>query len=122
MSIKWPNIFSDKPDIQNQFINVCTKQYLEAGIKIGLDRNFPTTTTLYKNANYAIWNGGPSVLQSAWNDQQIVKGNGWVNPLKTEQSERKNFFGTKVNIPWNDYQTNEVKENSKIIQLTGYEY
>jgi len=119
VSIKWPNIFSAKPDIQNQFINVCTQQYLEAGIKIGLDRDFPTTTTLYKNANYAIWNGGPSVLQSAWNDHQIVKGNGWVNPFKTEQSERKNFFGAMVNIPWSDYQTNEVKQNSKIIELTG---
>lgn len=88
MSTKWPNIFSAYIDIQNQFINVCTQQYLEAGIKIGLDRDFPTTTTLYKNANYAIWNGGPSVLQSAWNDHQIV------HETKIKLNDLKNALNT----------------------------
>lgn len=119
MNIKWPTIFSSKPDIRDQFIDVCTEQYLKSHLKVGVDRELPTTTTLYQNANYAIWNGGPCVVQSAWNNQHQVMGHGWVDPYEVKSDEWKNFFGLRVNIPWESYKTGEVKQKSKITELNG---
>ncbi len=120
MKVKWPNIFSDKPDIQNQFINVCTEQYLEAGIKIGLDRNLPVISKMIGESNYAIWNGGPSVLQSAWNTEQTIKGAGFVSPYEIQDIEKRNFLGASVNIPWEKYKTSDIKSSpTKTTSVNG---
>ena len=120
MKIKWPVIISEKPNIQSIFADFCTKQYLDAVIKIGVDRNLPTTTTLCGNANYAIWNGGSCVLQSAWNDCQIVKGAGWVSPFETIEQEKRNIMGYgNLDVSWDAYKTNQIKQNSKITELKG---
>jgi capsular polysaccharide biosynthesis protein len=110
-SVKWPRIFSDKNNIKSQFIEVCKKQYLEAGIKIGLDRNLPVISKMIGESNYAIWNGGPSVLQSAWNAEQTIKGAGFVSPYEIQNIEKRNFLGASVNIPWKKYKTSDIKSN-----------
>ena len=118
--MKWPKIFSSKPNIEQKFIEVCTKQYLEAGIKIGLDRNLPVISKMIGESNYAIWNGGPSVLQSAWNTEQTIKGAGFVSPYEIQEIEKRNFLGKMVNIPWEDYKTSDIKSNpTKTTKVNG---
>ena len=58
----WPKIFSQKENILSRF----KKHNIDS---LGLRDNKILLTIQYlKNGNYAIWNGGPSFTQSAWND------------------------------------------------------
>lgn len=119
-NVRWPRIFSDKNNIKSQFIEICTKQYLEAGIKVGLDRNLPIISKMIGDSNYAIWNGGPSVLQSAWNTEQTIKGAGFVSPYEIQEIEKRNFLGASVNIPWEKYKTSDIKSNpTKTTSVNG---
>lgn len=113
MKIKWPRIFSNKQNIKSQFIEVCTRQYLELYLKIGLDRDLPIISKMIGQPNYAIWNGGASVLQSAWNSEQIIRGAGFVSPYEINDSEKINFIGSMVNIPWKKYKTSDIKNNPR---------
>lgn len=119
MNIKWPRIFSEKQNIEKQFIDVCTKQYLKCNIKIGLDREYPRITKIKNKSYYAIWNGGASCLQSAWNDEKIIQGAGWVDPTTVNESDEKLFFGKMVDIPWNEYKSGFIKKNKKIKKVNG---
>lgn len=61
-SFIWPKIFSQKENILSRF----KKHNIDS---LGLRDNKILPTIQYlKNGNYAIWNGGPSFTQSAWND------------------------------------------------------
>lgn len=118
--IKWPCIFSDKNNIESQFIERCTKQYLKAGMKIGLDRNLPIISKMIGESNYAIWNRGPSVLQSAWNTEQTIKGAGFVSPYEIEDIERKNFIGGGSDMHWERYKLSNNKSHpTKITSVNG---
>ena len=120
MNIKWPKIFSSKPNIEQEFIEVCTKQYLECPVKIGVDRDYPTIEKITGNSNYAIWNGGPCVLQSAWNTEKIIHGTGFVSPHEIKDNEKRNFLGARVDIPWKIYKTSDIKTNpKKITEVDG---
>ena len=120
MKIKWPKIFSAKSSIDQQFIDVCTNQYLEASLKIGVDRNYPKIQKLIGQYNYAIWNGGPSVLQSAWNNKEVIQGAGFVSPHTINDTEKRNFLGQRVDIPWDIYKTSDIKSNpKKITKVNG---
>ena len=120
MNIKWPNIFSSKPNIEQKFIEVCTKQYLESSWRIGADRDYPEIQRITDHPNYAIWNGGPSVLQSAWNNKKTIKGAGFVSPHTIDDTEKINFVGQRVDIPWEKYKTSDVKTNpTKTTKVNG---
>jgi capsular polysaccharide biosynthesis protein len=120
MKINWPKIFSGKPDIDDEFRDICTKQYLESPLKIGVDRNFPEIKKLVGTCNYAIWNGGACVLQSAWNAEQTISGPGFVSPHEIKDIEKLNFLGAKVDIPWVEYQKSNLKTKpKKITKVNG---
>lgn len=112
-NINWPKIFSSRPNIDQQFIDVCTGQYLESSMKIGVDREPPEIQKFTGQSNYAIWNGGASVLQSAWNDERVTQGAGFVSPHKIDDTEKRNFMGQQVDVPWDIYKTSDIKSNPK---------
>lgn len=118
--MKWPKIFSSKPNIEQKFLDICTRQYLESPLRIGVDRNFPEIEKLVGQCNYAIWNGGPCVLQSAWNTEQKICGAGFVSPHEIKDIEKRNFRGLRVDIPWEKYKTSDIKTNpTKTTKVNG---
>lgn len=118
--IKWPNIFSEKPNIDKQFIDFCNVQYFQSKFKIGLDRSFPRIKKLTGSCNYAIWHGGPSVLQSAWDNNSQITGPGFVSPDNIQEEERVNFLGSNSQSAWERYKNNDIKNNiKKTINLDG---
>lgn len=120
MKIIWPKIFSSKPNIDKQFIDHCTKHYLEGNIKVGLDRNLPIISKMIGESNYSIWNGGPSVLQSAWNTEHTIRGAGFVSPYEINDIEKRNFLGLRTNISWEKYKTSDMKTNpTKTTKVNG---
>lgn len=120
MNINWPKIFSSKLNIDKQFIEVCTRQYLESPCRIGVDRDYPEIQKLTGQSNYAIWNGGACVLQSAWNAEQTIQGAGFVSPHEIKDCEKINFLGAIVDIPWEKYKTSNIKTNStKTTEVDG---
>jgi capsular polysaccharide biosynthesis protein len=120
MNINWPKIFSSKLNIDKQFIEVCTRQYLESPCRIGVDRDYPEIQKLTGQSNYAIWNGGACVLQSAWNAEQTIQGAGFVSPHEIKGCEKRNFLGVRVDIPWEKYKTSNIKTNStKTTEVDG---
>lgn len=119
-SVSWPRIFSDKNNIKSQFIEICTQHYLESPFKIGVDRDLPVISKMIGDSNYAIWNGGPSVLQSAWNAEQTIKGAGFVSPYKINDIEKRNFLGSSAYITWEKYKTSDIKTNpTKTTKVNG---
>lgn len=118
-SVKWPTIFSDKSNAESQFIDLFTKARKQPPY-LGLDRDLPLISKMIGDSNYAIWNGGPSVLQSAWNTEQTIKGAGFVSPYEIQETEKRNFLGASVNIPWEKYKTSDIKSNpTKTTKVNG---
>lgn len=120
--INWPNIFSKKENILNEYKDYCYEKLI--GASIGKDREYPTLHVL-KNGKYAIWNGGISWPQSAWNNSIEIEGAGWVSSSIIDDrdykstgwhEERGEFTGF---VNWPVYTKSKIKETSKIIKLSG---
>lgn len=85
--------------------------------KLGIDRDLPAINCL-KNGNYAIWSGGCTCNQSAWNEHKTIKGEGWSDPFEIHAEDRENCLYYNEHF-WNNYNSKDLKKNPKTRVLEG---
>ena len=115
MEKKMPKIHHSNVEMQKLFEDYSVR--VSEWKKLGIDRDLPAINCL-KNGNYAIWSGGCTCNQSAWNEHKTIKGEGWSDPFEIHAEDRKNCLYYNEHF-WNNYNSKDLKKNPKTRVLEG---
>lgn len=113
--MKCPKFFCKDPNIDKIFIDDWVKNFN----LIGVNREEPFLKKFFKNSKYAIWSSGPSFAQSAWNEDFIMAGEGWVHPYDYKKSDFSCWRGKNAKRLFKHYLNSKIKQKSVSRKLKG---